>query len=66
MPACGTGFAESVEGESAMRKLILGAAALTALPLLTSQLICLPALPEPVHLLSKGSGVVLLETVRLF
>jgi hypothetical protein len=47
-----------------MRKLILGAGALTILPLLASRLICLPALPEPVQLLGTG-GVVLLESVRL-
>jgi hypothetical protein len=48
-----------------MRKLILGAAALTALPLLASNLICLPALPEPVQLFGLSGGVILLDTVRL-
>ena len=49
-----------------MRKLIFGAAALTALPLLTFQALDLPALPAPVELPSvKGGGMILLESIRL-
>jgi hypothetical protein len=51
-----------------MLKLILGAAALTALPLLAFQqfgLPTLPTLPAPVQLLGKSGRVVLLESVRL-
>jgi hypothetical protein len=47
------------------RKLILGAAVLTALPLLVSHRFGLPALPDPVHLLGNSGGVILLESVRL-
>ena len=49
-----------------MRKLILGAAVLTALPLLASNLICLPVMPEPAPLFGISGGLILLEAVRLF
>ena len=48
-----------------MRKLILAAAALTALPILALQQYGLPALPAPVQLFGRSGGVVLLESVRL-
>ncbi len=48
-----------------MRKLILGAAALTALPLIASRLICLPALPEPVQLFGVSGSIILVDSVRL-
>ena len=48
-----------------MRKLILGAAVLTVLPLLAFSQIRMPALPEPVQLLGKSGRVILLESVRL-
>jgi hypothetical protein len=55
-----------LSGGSSMRRLILGAAALTALPLIASNLICLPVLPEPVQLFGVSGGLILLEAVRLF
>jgi hypothetical protein len=48
-----------------MRRLILGAAVLTALPLLASHRFALPALPEPVHLLGQSGALILIESVRL-
>lgn len=48
-----------------MRRLILGAAALTALPLLAFQALNLPELPAPVELPSVKGGMVILETIRL-
>ena len=46
-------------------KLILGAVALTVLPLMAVQLICLPALPAPLQIFGKSGAVILLESVRL-
>jgi hypothetical protein len=48
-----------------MRKLILTAAALTVLPLLAVQQICLPVLPAPHQIFERSGGVILLESVRL-
>jgi hypothetical protein len=48
-----------------MRNLILGAAALTLLPLLAATRLCLPDLPAPVHLFGKTGAVIMLESVRL-
>jgi hypothetical protein len=48
-----------------MGKLILGAVALTLLPLMAVQLICLPTLPAPLQIFGKSGAVILLESVRL-
>jgi hypothetical protein len=48
-----------------MLKLILSAAALTALPIVAAHQLCLPALPAPVQIFGKSGGVILLESVRL-
>ena len=48
-----------------MGRLILGAALLTALPLLALQHLRLPALPDPVAIFGSTGGMILLESVRL-